>query len=130
MTPFGEKLVALRDSRGWTQKKMAEKLGVSAAYLSALENGQRGKPSRRLLHAVCQTFGIIWDEADALADLAQASHPVVKLSTRGLSATHTRFAHVLSDKIATLTEEQMLRWLEEIDPSALNEDQESEDAAI
>ena len=90
---------------------MAEKLGVSAAYLSALENGQRGKPSRRLLHAVCQTFGIIWDEADALADLAQASHPVVKISTRGLSATQTRFAHVLADRIGSLSETQLKAWL-------------------
>ena len=72
MTPFGEKLVSLREQRGWNQKKTAEKLGVSAAFLSALENGQRGKPSRRLLHAICQTFGIIWDEADALADHAEA----------------------------------------------------------
>ena len=111
MTPFGEKRVELRESRSWTQKKMAEKLGVSAAYLSALENGQRGKPSRRLLHAVCQTFGIIWDEADALTDLAQASHPVVKISTRGLSATHTRFAHVLADRIGSLSEAQLQAWL-------------------
>ena len=125
MTPFGEKLVALRDSRGWTQKKMAEKLGVSAAYLSALENGQRGKPSRRLLHAVCQTFGIIWDEADALAELAQASHPVVKLSTRGLSATHTEFAHVLADKIAGLSEARLRRWLEEMQPSSPKPDAEN-----
>lgn len=111
MTPFGEKLVELREQRGWTQKKMANKLGVSAAYLSALENGQRGKPSRRLLHAVCQTFGIIWDEADALAELAQASHPVVKISTRGLSATHTRFAHALADRIGNLSEAQLQAWL-------------------
>ena len=111
MTPFGEKLVELREQRGWTQKKMADKLGVSAAYLSALENGQRGKPSLRLLHAVCQTFGIIWDEADALAELAQASHPVVKISTRGLSATHTRFAHTLADRIGTLSEAQLQAWL-------------------
>ena len=119
MTPFGEKLVSLRKQRGWTQKKMAEKLGVSAAFLSALENGQRGKPSRRLLHAICQTFGIIWDEADALADLAAASHPVVKLNTRGLSATHTRFAHALAGKIAELPEEQLEDWLKTLeDPKA------------
>ncbi|MEC8153707.1 MAG: helix-turn-helix transcriptional regulator [Pseudomonadota bacterium] len=119
MTPFGEKLVSLREQRGWTQKKMAEKLGVSAAFLSALENGQRGKPSRRLLHAICQTFGIIWDEADALADLAAASHPVVKLNTRGLSATHTRFAHALAGKIAELPEEQLEDWLKTLeDPKA------------
>ena len=119
MTPFGEKLVSLREQRGWTQKKMAEKLGVSAAFLSALENGQRGKPSRRLLHAICQTFGIIWDEADALADLAAASHPVVKLNTRGLSATHTRFAHALAGKITELPEEQLEDWLKTLeDPKA------------
>ncbi|TIT83335.1 MAG: helix-turn-helix transcriptional regulator, partial [Mesorhizobium sp.] len=36
MTPFGEKLRALRAERGLSQKAMAEAIGVSAAYLSAL----------------------------------------------------------------------------------------------
>ena len=122
MTPFGEKLVSLREQRGWNQKNTAEKLGVSAAFLSALENGQRGKPSRRLLHAICQTFGIIWDEADALAELAAASHPVVKLNTRGLSATHTRFAHALAGKIAEMPEDQLRDWLDALEDSVVNDE--------
>ena len=125
MTPFGTKIRDWRQRKGRTLYQQAEALGVSAAYLSALENGQRGKPSRRLLHAVCQTFGIIWDEADALAELAQASHPVVKLSTRGLSATHTEFAHVLADKIAGLSEARLRRWLEEMQPSSQKPDAEN-----
>ena len=98
MTPFGEKLLSLREQRGWTQKKMAEKLGGSAAFLSALENGQRGKPSRRLLHAICQTFGIIWDEADALADLARqygwtiVTHRTDKTATSAVLALYRALA--------------------------------------
>lgn len=45
MTPFGEKLRALRDARGITQAELASALDVSPAYLSALEHGKRGAPS-------------------------------------------------------------------------------------
>ena len=44
MTPFGAKIRALRAERGVSQKDMAAALGVSAAYLSALEHGRRGVP--------------------------------------------------------------------------------------
>ena len=53
MTPFGERLRDLRAARGLALKDMAEGLGVSAAYLSALEHGQRGRPNRRFVHRVC-----------------------------------------------------------------------------
>jgi transcriptional regulator with XRE-family HTH domain len=43
MTPFGAKLRDLRLLGGITQKRMAADLGVSAAYLSALEHGNRGR---------------------------------------------------------------------------------------
>ena len=45
MTPFGLKSRQLRRQKGVTLKEQAEVLGVSAAYISALEHGQRGKPS-------------------------------------------------------------------------------------
>ena len=44
MTPFGQRLRELRRQRGIAQKDMAAALGVSAAYLSALEHGHRGQP--------------------------------------------------------------------------------------
>ena len=43
MTPFGEKMRALRAERGLQLKDMAAGLGVSSAYLSALEHGRRGR---------------------------------------------------------------------------------------
>src|SRR6202012_2574931 len=38
MTPFGERLRELRAQRGLSQTQMAADLGLSAAYLSALEH--------------------------------------------------------------------------------------------
>ena len=45
MTPLGQKLRELRLKKGVSQKEMAAALGVSAAYLSALEHGRRGVPT-------------------------------------------------------------------------------------
>ena len=64
-------------------KDMAAHLGVSSAYLSALERGERGKPTWTLIQGVLQYFHIIWDEADELARLADLSDPRVKIDTAG-----------------------------------------------
>src|SRR5437763_658518 len=61
MTPFGARVRALRRERGLMLKDMAAYLGVSSAYLSALERGERGKPTWTLLQGVLHYFHIIWD---------------------------------------------------------------------
>ncbi len=43
MTPFGEKMRKLRADRAITLKQMSTAIGVSSAYLSALEHGKRGQ---------------------------------------------------------------------------------------
>ena len=83
MTPFGERVRRLRRERGLLLKDMAAHLGVSSAYLSALERGERGKPTWTLIQGVIQYFNIIWDEADELARLADLSDPRVKIDTAG-----------------------------------------------
>lgn len=106
MTPFGERLRALRRERGLSGKELAQALGVTPAYLSALEHGHRGRPSRRFVELVCQYFGIIWDEAEALQELARRSHPRVVVDTSGLSPAHTALANKLAERIAALSEEE------------------------
>lgn len=114
MTPFGEKLRAIRADRGLALKDMAAGLQVSPAYLSAMEHGRRGKPSRRFVHRVCQYLGIIWDEAEELQRLADLSHPRVVVDTAGLSVKATLFANLLAGRIADLEEEQLDRLLREV----------------
>ena len=105
MTPFGEAIRQLRAERGVTQKQMAEAIGVSPAYLSALEHGRRGKPSFDFLQRVAGYFHIIWDDAEALFEIADHSDPRVTIDTIGLPAAHTAFANRLARSIGMLDEE-------------------------
>ena len=114
MTPFGKRLRELREERGLSAKDMAAGLGVSPAYLSALEHGKRGKPNKRFVHRVCQYLGIIWDEAEALQRIAALSHPRVVVETAGLTPEATELANRLAAEIGTLPEETVLRWLAEL----------------
>lgn len=105
MTPFGARLRALRDARGVSQAALAEALHVSAAYLSALEHGRRGRPSPGLIHQVNEFFGLIWDDAEEMARLARVSHPRVVLDTAGLSPEATALANRLARRIRQLPPE-------------------------
>ena len=118
MTPFGSKLRALRAARGLSAKAMADGLGVSPAYLSALEHGHRGRPNRRFVHRVCQYLGIIWDEAEELQRLADLSHPRVTVDTAGLSPAATELANRLAAQIDDLPAETVDRLLAALDEAS------------
>jgi transcriptional regulator with XRE-family HTH domain len=107
MTPFGERMRQLRKEKGVSQKQMAEALGVSAAYLSALEHGHRGAPSWPLVQKAIGYFNVIWDDAEEVEKLAWASHPRAVVDTSGLSAKATEFANLLSANIGRLSDEDL-----------------------
>ncbi|MGI9400714.1 MAG: helix-turn-helix domain-containing protein [Rhizobiaceae bacterium] len=99
MTPFGRHIRHLRAKKGVTQKQMARDMGVSAAWLSALEHGKRGQPSWDFQQRIIQYFNIIWDEADELTDLVRISHPRIVVDTSGLCPEATEFANLVAERI-------------------------------
>jgi transcriptional regulator with XRE-family HTH domain len=107
MTPFGERVRQLRGERGRMLKDMAAHLGVSSAYLSALERGERGKPTWTLLQGVLHYFHIIWDEADELTRLADLSDPRVKIDTASADPRATLLANRLAREIRGLSAEEL-----------------------
>ncbi len=107
MTPFGARIRQLRLQRGIKLKDMAKALGVSSAYLSALEHGNRSKPSWASVQAIITYFNVIWDEADELQRLADISDPRVVIDTSGLSPEATRFANRLSRQISSLDQSKL-----------------------
>ncbi|MGO4706561.1 helix-turn-helix domain-containing protein [Microvirga sp. 2MCAF38] len=115
MTPFGEKVRRLRRERGLLLKDMAAHLGVSSAYLSALERGERGKPTWALVQGTLQYFNIIWDEADELARLADLSDPKIKIDTAATLPEATLLANRLAREIGTLSPEEIRRILTILD---------------
>lgn len=111
MTPFGQQLRRLRDTRGITLKRMAADLHVSPAYLSALEHGRRGRPSPGLVMQICGYLDIIWDEAEELKRLAALSHPKVTIDTAGMSPLATELANRLAKDIGEMPAERLARML-------------------
>ena len=111
MTPFGAKLRQLRAAKGLSLSQMAADLNISAAYLSALEHGRRGKPAPGLVMQICGTLGCIWDEAEELKTLAELSHPKVMLDTAGLTPAKTELANRLGACLGRLPEATVERLL-------------------
>jgi len=58
----------LRNDREWTQREVADKLGVSRSYLSAVENGKRNI-SMTMLEAIIRVFNVRYE------DFAKGAHP-------------------------------------------------------
>ena len=104
MTPLGQKIRELRRQKGVSQKDMAAALGVSAAYLSALEHGRRGVPTWALTQKIIGYFNIIWDDAEEVQRLAETSHPRVVIDTSGLPPAATELANLLAERIGALDE--------------------------
>lgn len=112
MTPFGEKLRELRKAKSLSQKQMAHDLSISPAYLSALEHGHRGKPSWALIQQLIAYFGIIWDEAEELEELARISHPKITVDTSGLDPKVTQFVNIIARDIRKIDLDKIKKMLE------------------
>ena len=115
MTPLGARLRRLRAERGLTLARMAAALGVSAAYLSALEHGKRGVPRAVFLELVNGYFNLGWDEAEELRRLAAVSDPRVVLDTGGLSPKATELANRLAARIGELDDARLDTLLAELE---------------
>src|ERR1051325_7803159 len=114
MTPFGRRLRELRRERGRRLKDMAQALGVSEAYLSALEHGHRGRPASGFVQQISAYFNLAWDDVDELKRLAELSHPRVVVDTAGLSPRATELANRLAEVIGELDEAAIERVLAEL----------------
>ena len=116
MTPFGLKLRQLRQDKGITMAMMAKTLGITSAYLSQLETGKKGQPSAVMVDQICAMLGLIWDDAEALKDLARLSKPRAVIDTSALGAEATRAANLMAEVLPRVGEEEaklMAEWLSE-----------------
>lgn len=103
MTPFGNKLRQLRKAKGVSLKEMSDGVGVSSAYLSALEHGKRGTPTWAMVQRIIAYFNVIWDEAEELQRLAEMSNPRIVIDTAGMHPKATELANRLAQDISKLS---------------------------
>ena len=115
MTPFGLKMREWRRVYNRTQQEQAAFLGVSKAYISALETGSRGRPSAIFVDQVCVWLGLIWADAEDLKRLASLSHPKPTIDIRGQTADAVYLSNFLAQNIGKLSPEDCRHLIKEIE---------------
>ena len=76
---LGTYLIQLRNEKGYSQRDVAEKCGVSAAEISRIESGKRRKPSPTLLKAMAQALGVEYSDLMKLAGYIEEKHEEDKI---------------------------------------------------
>lgn len=81
ITPFGKFCRKLRIDNGELLKDMASKLGVTASYLSAVENGKRKIPLN-WLHLISKIYSLNEQQISELKKAIEESQTVIKFDLR------------------------------------------------
>ena len=114
-TLFGDRIKELRHGKGLKQSVVARNVGVSVAYLSMLENGQRGSPPPAMVDQMCVLFTLIWDEAEELKELAKLSRTRVAIETEKLGPEATRAANLMARVLPRVDDEEAGRMADFLD---------------
>jgi transcriptional regulator with XRE-family HTH domain len=62
LVKLGQRIRFLRQGKGWSLSDLAERSGVSKAYISDLENGSAGKPNIQYVYSISTALGATLDE--------------------------------------------------------------------
>ncbi len=55
---LGDVVRELREARGLTQAQLAEKAQVALSYITVIEAGHQGNPSRQILHRMARALDV------------------------------------------------------------------------
>ena len=75
MTGFYEQLRDMRKLKGFTIRELADRSGVSAAYISQLENGNRGIPSPEVLMKLSEGLNTSYASLMQVAGYLEQNEP-------------------------------------------------------
>lgn len=89
---FGEVLYQVRTRVHRTQTQIADQIGVSKTYISAIENSRYTPPSESLINAIADALGATADERKTLLEVAAMERLLLVLPRR-LSADLTSEVH-------------------------------------
>ena len=84
---IGEKILAMRKARGWSQEELAERIGVTRQAVSRWESGA-AKPDADKIIATCDLFGVSADYL--LRDQYSGEGSVEQTDQQGVSALTTK----------------------------------------
>ena len=111
VTPFGKFLRKLRIDRGVILKTMAETLGFSSAYLSALELGKKNVPEG-LTDKIIEAYELNEAEVMELKRLADLSKTQEKIDLTGANETDRALVTTFARSYQAMSEEKKKQFME------------------
>lgn len=85
VTEFGRLIRKIRIDRSLLLKEMADRLGVTSAYLSAVELGKKNIP-QDLVNKICEVFNLKPEEKIQLNESVESSQPNLKIDLTSSTA--------------------------------------------
>ncbi len=105
-TKFGKYLRKLRIDKSMVIRDMAEILGVSPAYLSAIELGKRAIPNS-FVNSLCSAFKLSDEERGNMQQLVDVSQPSIKIDLTDADESNRETMLAFARKFKELDDEQL-----------------------
>lgn len=106
MTPFGDSLQAFRHVRRIQQADLADSLGVSRGYISALEKGRKVPAKLEFVLKITEVLKLNVAESQQLFDSLEKSRQVWKVPSE-TGPEEYDFLHALWSRLGTLDKKQL-----------------------
>ncbi|MGN1154660.1 MAG: helix-turn-helix domain-containing protein [Agathobacter sp.] len=108
LTRFGKQLRCLRLENDERLKDMADKLGVTVAYLSAVENGKRAVPDA-WISTLEENYGLTDNETADLQKAAYENKKDVRISLENANDAEMGLALSFARRFKSLSDEEVSR---------------------
>jgi len=120
LTELGKILRKIRIDRQELLRDMAETLGVSAAYLSAVENGKRNAPVA-WIDKIIQAYRLNPDVAKQLRTAFDESKDELRISLQRVSAQQRNTAISFAKALEGLSDEELERIMKVVQKASKKE---------
>lgn len=105
ITDFGKECRILRIKNNQNLGDMAEKLGVKASFLSAIENGKKNVP-KGFCEKIKTIYSLSYEDYKRIVDAAEASKTQVKIQMQNLNQGDRDLVISFARKFENLTPEK------------------------
>lgn len=105
LTNFGKSLRKIRIDHNELLKDMAGRLGVTVAYLSAVENGKREVPDS-WIEKIADSYGLSSEEEKELQEYAYEGKETLKIDLAGIENEERDLALAFARSFKSLTDDE------------------------
>ena len=101
LTKFGKELRALRLERDELLRDMADKLGVTVAYLSAVENGKRRIPDE-WIQKISAIYNLSEEKEEKLQEYAYEDKNEIRINMEGITMDQRNLVYSFARRFQNL----------------------------